>query len=791
MVQLRWAFHRSLSLPEAANALQGEALVFEQPEASVRELGCHLEDLASTRSFGLRIAALVNPIRARAAPPHEKVCEHFDDGDHVVILGDLSSSPYTIRPPAPKTPESPVPVTIFTGFLGAGKTTVLNHLLAGQRDKKFAVIENEFGAVPIDNELLVNSSMGLAEQVVVMENGCMCCTVRGDLLGAFDAIRKQMETGSALDAVLVETTGMADPVPIVRTLRQTPDIAKYFQLDGTITLVDCKTILDRLGECAADEQDQERHSQISFADKILLNKLDLVNDSDVAEVWNRIRSFNDTAPIVPSVKGILPASELTNIGAYDLGKIEEEERPPEHGEHGGHGHSHSHGHGHEECHEDHGDGHGHDCGEDHGEEGHAGHSGHAGHAGHGHESSRHNSQIGSFSIVRKGMEVEPLAFARWIRVIATLPPEKGRLYRSKGVLVASGRRRKLIFHAVADVTETSEGPEWGSNEEKVCKMVFIGKALARKEIEERFLEVLQPIKLNLRPPLTIPVPLTSALGLAQAGLLQRSLLCLPTQDVLHFSQSSALFYDKCFSPEAHASFQCAANDLVGPKGLQTQQGLWLHGLLPLRSIRTYAMAWKAAQLQLAMPTSVTYLFGEPLTFDTWQDVEAAGVMWLELSELDGTGAVNYVTEFKWRPETMASFFEVPGSSTSSGLVKFTVEDPSGDMELDDDLKFRVNLLPEQSEEEGAMKNLHRMSLQLVGGKGSSKVYQIFFHTVDPTYQVHINVPDHRQPIFPTNEVFHQWHPLMSGLRKRPRLRFLIRLKPMDSGPLDAMCGCCG
>eukprot|EP00913_Durusdinium_trenchii_P027629 g25911.t1 len=90
-----------------------------------------------------------------------------------------------------------------------------------------------------------------------------------------------------------------------------------------------------------------------------------------------------------------------------------------------------------------------------------------------------------------------------------------------------------------------------------------------------------------------------------------------------------------------------------------------------------------------------------------------------------------------------------------------------------------------------MKNLHRMSLQLVGGKSSSKIYQIFFHTVDPTYQVHINVPDHRQPIFPTNEVFHQWHPLMAGLRKRPRLRFLIRLKPMDSGPLDAMCGCCG
>lgn len=121
-----------------------------------------------------------------------------------------------------------------------------------------------------------------------------------------------------------------------------------------------------------------------------------------------------------------------------------------------------------------------------------------------------------------------------------------------------------------------------------------------------------------------------------------------------------------------------------------------------------------------------------------------------------------------------------------------MEDPSGDMELDDDLKFRVNLIPEDSgSEAGALKVMHRLSLSLVGGKSSEKIYQIFFHTVDPTYQVHINVPDHRQPIFPTNEVFHQWHPLMDGLRRRPRLRFLIRLKPMDSGPLDAMCGCCG
>eukprot|EP00415_Alexandrium_ostenfeldii_P002254 UN2254 len=139
---------------------------------------------------------------------------------------------------------------------------------------------------------------------------------------------------------------------------------------------------------------------------------------------------------------------------------------------------------------------------------------------------------------------------------------------------------------------------------------------------------------------------------------------------------------------------------------------------------------------------------------------------------------------------MKSFFDVPGSATNSALVKITVEDPSGDADMDDDLRFRVNLNPEEKTEDNAM-SLHRLSLQLVGGKSSYRIYQIFFHTIDPAYQVHINVPDHRVPIFPTKEVFHQWHPLMDGLKRRPRLRFLLRLKSLESGPLDAMCGCCG
>lgn len=340
-----------------------------------------------------------------------------------------------------------------------------------------------------------------------------------------------------------------------------------------------------------------------------------------------------------------------------------------------------------------------------------------------------------------------------------------------------------------------EGPEWPVGEEKVTKIVFIGKSLARREIEERFLQVVQPLQLNLRPSFQAPTCSPNFTSMMQAGILQRALLCLWTPDVLRVSRASAPCFDGVFAPEAHRAFQAACADLppAAPKGLHSMEGqLWLHGLLPMRSVRQYATAWKKANLVLAMPSSVEHLFGKPMCFDSAADVEAAGVMWLELSELDGTGCVNYVTDFEWRPETMKSFFDVPGSSTNSGLVKFTVEDPSGDMELDDDLKFRVNLIPEDSgSEAGALKVMHRLSLSLVGGKSSEKIYQIFFHTVDPTYQVHINVPDHRQPIFPTNEVFHQWHPLMDGLRRRPRLRFLIRLKPMDSGPLDAMCGCCG
>mmetsp|Transcript_55034 Transcript_55034/g.141672 ORF Transcript_55034/g.141672 Transcript_55034/m.141672 type:complete len:799 (-) Transcript_55034:367-2763(-) len=798
MSQVILDFHPSIEVPDSVKVLAGTAISLES-SWTVRQLGVAIERHATHKGIGLRVCALINPARGNAAPPHEQAVQHFRGGDKVQVLADVRAAPWPEAPVTngkPRPVGAPVPITIFTGFLGAGKTTVLNHLLRDQRKKKFAVIENEFGAVPIDNELLQNSAMDLAEQVVVMENGCMCCTVRGDLLGAFDQIRQQMEKGSPLDAVLVETTGLADPVPIVRTLRQTPDIARYFQLDGTITLVDTKSILNRLSECAEGVDDQERHKQISFADRILLNKLDLVTSEEAAEVYARIRSYNANAPIISSVKGIVPASELTNLRAFDMESMMEELAEAGHGQ--GHGHGGGHSHDGHECHEDHGHGHGHDAGGDE-DNGHG--SGHTAAAGHGvgHNAAlRHDNEIGSFSIVRKGAEVEPLAFARWVRIIATLPPELGNLYRSKGVLAAVGKRAKLVFHAVADVTETSDGPDWGEHEQRICKIVFIGKKLNRKEIEERFLQLLQPVKENLRPPLRAASPSFSAkltlTTLAQRGLLQHSLLGLWTKDMGKVAAVSPVFYDALYSPEGFTTFRSAASTLSkeAPKGLQTVEGnVWLHGLLPMNSIATYSKNYKMCKIKMVTKCSGEYMWGEPMKFLEYGEVEAAGVMWTELAEMEDSDTANFVIEFNWRAETIEQFFSVPGSSTASTLVKITVEDPNdpNDTDLEDELRFRVNLNPEQSEDKSMA--LHRMSLQLVGGKSSYHVYQIFFHTVDPTYQVHIAVPDHRQPIFPTKEVFHQWHPLMAGLKQQPRLRFLVRLKSMESGPLDAMCGCCG
>merc|ERR1719409_1989715 len=187
-----------------------------------------------------------------------------------------------------KKEDAKLPVVILTGFLGAGKTTLLNYILEEQREKKIAVIENEFGEIQIDGEL-INQKFDLAEQVVVMDNGCMCCQVRGDLVSALAEIQRKIAAGSHLDMILVETTGMADPVPIAKTFKESPWVTEIMRYDGCITVVDAKNCIKRLDLPVEDGAVNEAEKQISFADKVILNKIDLCDYEELYQASGSAR----------------------------------------------------------------------------------------------------------------------------------------------------------------------------------------------------------------------------------------------------------------------------------------------------------------------------------------------------------------------------------------------------------------------------------------------------------------------------------------------------------------------
>merc|ERR1719362_2267106 len=172
---------------------------------------------------------------------------HFADGETFGCYGDIQPLRPDTRPPV-KSEAEKIPVTILTGFLGSGKTTLLNYILQEQKEKKIAIIENEFGEISIDDALLKNQKMALAEKIVVMDNGCMCCTIRGDLVKGLKSILADMDRGNSIDAVIIETTGMADPVPIVRTFMSNPELTADLRLDAVIALADAKHILGRLDD---------------------------------------------------------------------------------------------------------------------------------------------------------------------------------------------------------------------------------------------------------------------------------------------------------------------------------------------------------------------------------------------------------------------------------------------------------------------------------------------------------------------------------------------------------------
>src|SRR5437016_10966963 len=250
---------------------------------------------------------------------------------------------------AEQTSSEKIPVTVLTGYLGAGKTTLLNRILSEPHGKKYAVIVNEFGEIGIDNDLVG----GADEEVFEMNNGCICCTVRGDLIRIIDGL---MRRKGKFDAIIVETTGLADPAPVAQTFFVDDAVGSKTRLDAVVTVADAKWLKDRLRDAP------EAKNQVAFADVILINKTDLVTPEELREVEMRIRAINPYAKIHRTERCAIPIPEVLGRNAFDLDRILDVE--PAFLEHDDHGHHHGangdHHHGHDDDHHHHGLKHYHD-----------------------------------------------------------------------------------------------------------------------------------------------------------------------------------------------------------------------------------------------------------------------------------------------------------------------------------------------------------------------------------------------------------------------------------------------
>jgi len=319
-----------------------------------------------------------------------------------------------------------IPVTVLTGYLGAGKTTLLNRILSEPHGKKYAVIVNEFGEIGIDNDLVV----GADEEIFEMNNGCICCTVRGDLIRIISGLMKRARN---FDGILIETTGLADPGPVAQTFFADADVAARAKLDSIVTVTDAKHLVARLADS------KEAVEQIAFADVILLNKTDLVTQAARAKLAAVIRAINVHAKIVATERCHVPLKEVLGLGSFDLNHILAED-PDFLGsiEHRDRGHDHDH---------------------------------------------EHDSSIASVSL-RMEKPIDPTKFENWM---ADLRANKGPdLLRYKGILDMAGANAKLAIQGVHMMMEGSDLAPWKAGEKRESRLVFIGRNLDEKTLRDGF-----------------------------------------------------------------------------------------------------------------------------------------------------------------------------------------------------------------------------------------------------------------------------------------------------------------